>query len=113
MSVSKKATSFMCVFIVTILQSNAFFKKENWLDAIRTNQKNYGVAVSDVNHDGKPDFIVAGYSGANFVFTYDDNSGQVSNIAQLGTPYEALRDVPGNAIGEFYLFSIYVHLMIL
>lgn len=80
--------------------------KENWLDNIRTNQKNYGVAVSDVNHDGRPDFIVAGYSGPNFVFSYDMSTGKVTNIAQEGSnAYSALRDTLGNAIGNFTLLD--------
>jgi hypothetical protein len=81
--------------------------KENWLDGIKTNQKNYGVAVSDVNHDGNPDFIVAGYDGANFVFTYDKTTGTVTNIAQDNTPFARLRDVPGAAIGIISLFFLY------
>lgn len=86
--------------VIRLAVVEGFFTKENWLDGIRTNQKNYGVAVSDVNHDGNPDFIVAGYSGPNFVFTYDKDSGRVTNIAQEGTAFAALRDVPGNAIGR-------------
>ena len=86
--------------------SRAIFVKENWLDGIRTNQKNYGVAVSDVNHDGRPDFIVAGYNGANFVFVYDNSTGKVTNIARQDNPaYAALMDVPGAAIGESCYYS--------
>ncbi|XP_053404350.1 cartilage acidic protein 1-like isoform X2 [Mercenaria mercenaria] len=88
-----------CAIFILINNSHGIFVKENWLDGIRTNQKNYGIAVSDVNNDGDPDFIVAGYNGANFVFTYDKTSGTVTNIAQEGTPYASLRDTPGAAIG--------------
>ena len=104
MSSSKK--NIHCAFIALsfLTFNSAIFVKENWLDNIRTNQKNYGVAVSDVNHDGRPDFIVAGYSGPNFVFSYDMATGKVTNIAQEGSnAYSALRDTPGNAIGNFIL----------
>lgn len=91
---------FTVFYVLSSLQcSSAIFVRENWLDAIPTNQKNYGVAVSDVNYDGNPDFIVAGYNGPNFVFTYSKESGTVTSIAQEGTPYAALKDTPGNAIG--------------
>ena len=94
-------TKYVCVFLVLINLIYGFFVKENWLDGIRTNQKNYGVAVSDVNHDGNPDFIVAGYDGPNMVFTYDKTTGAVTNIAQDNSPFDGLRDVRGAAIGMF------------
>lgn len=96
---ARKWTLVLIAILHLFINIDAFFTKVSWLDSIRTNQKNYGVAVSDVNHDGRPDFIVAGYSGQNFVFTYNNVTGKVKNIAEEGTPYAALRDVPGNAIG--------------
>ena len=97
---------FGLVLLWFLVSSRAFFVKENWLDGIRTNQKNYGVAVSDVNHDGRPDFIVAGYSGSNFVFVYDNSTGKATNIAREDSPaFAALRDVPGNAIGKLEIVN--------
>ncbi|KAK3090089.1 hypothetical protein FSP39_009088 [Pinctada imbricata] len=75
------------------------FRRTNWLDGLRTNQLNYGVAVSDVDHDGKMDWIVAGYSGQNFVLRYNNGSRKLENIARGNTPYEALMDTRGRAIG--------------
>ena len=94
--------------LLFLTSSSAIFVKENWLDGIRTNQKNYGVAVSDVNHDGRPDFIVAGYNGPNFVLVFDPVSGNVTNIAQEDSPaFSALRDLPGNAIGTSNVLLFY------
>ncbi|XP_064597675.1 cartilage acidic protein 1-like [Liolophura sinensis] len=77
------------------------FKRLNWLDDIDTLQRNYGVAVSDVDADGTGDFewIVAGFAGANFVLKFNTSSGKLDNIAKVGTPYTELRDVEGKAIG--------------
>lgn len=103
MASTKNYSGLVCGLVTLwfLASSRAIFVKENWLDGIRTNQKNYGVAVSDVNHDGRPDFIVAGYSGANYVFVYDNSTGKASNIARKDSPaFAALMDVPGNAIGE-------------
>ena len=41
---------------------------------------NYGVAVSDVNQDGKDDFIVTGNGVPNHVYSYDENSDSYVNI---------------------------------
>ena len=41
---------------------------------------NYGVAVSDVNQDGKDDFIVTGNGAPNHVYSYDKNSDSYVNI---------------------------------
>lgn len=69
-----------------------------------TRQKNYGIAVSDVNHDGNLDWIVAGFGkgrdGApNLVLSHDETTGKLVNIAEEGTAYEDLRDIGGAAIG--------------
>lgn len=108
MKVSRMHLSYIVLIFVSIPEIYGIFVKENWLDGLRTNQRNYGVAVSDVNNDGNPDFIVAGYSGANFVFTYNKTLGTVTNIAQEGTPYANLRDIPGNAIGTYLFLHFYV-----
>ena len=102
MTFAKNYSGLVCglVTLLFLASTRAIFVKENWLNGIKTNQRNYGVAVSDVNHDGRPDFIVAGYDGANFVFVYDNSTGKVTNIARKDSPaFAALMDVPGNAIG--------------
>lgn len=90
--------SFTFLFIIS---AAGMFKRLNWLDGVDTSQRNYGVAVSDVDADGTGDFewIVAGFSGANFVFKFNTSSGKLDNIAKVGTPYTELRDVDGKAIG--------------
>ena len=75
------------------------FVKVPWLDHIDTLERNYGVAVSDVDNDGNMDWIVAGFSGSNFVFTYDKELGRLENIALRNTAYQELMDPEGNAIG--------------
>uniref|UniRef100_F6SG07 Cartilage acidic protein 1 n=1 Tax=Ornithorhynchus anatinus TaxID=9258 RepID=F6SG07_ORNAN len=64
-------------------------------------QLNYGVAVTDVDHDGDFEIVVAGYNGPNLVLKYDRARRRLVNIAvdERGSPYYALRDRQGNAIG--------------
>ncbi|XP_065494558.1 cartilage acidic protein 1 [Caloenas nicobarica] len=64
-------------------------------------QLNYGVAVTDLDADGDFEIVVAGYNGPNLVLKYDKARGQLVNVAEdeRGSPYYALRDRQGNAIG--------------
>ncbi|KAM9792903.1 cartilage acidic protein 1a [Neosynchiropus ocellatus] len=64
-------------------------------------QLNYGMAVTDVDGDGDLEVVVAGYNGPNLVLKYDRSQGKLVNIAtdDSNSPYYALRDVVGNAIG--------------
>ncbi|XP_021255842.1 cartilage acidic protein 1 isoform X2 [Numida meleagris] len=64
-------------------------------------QLNYGVAVTDLDADGNFEIVVAGYNGPNLVLKYDKVRGRLVNVAEdeRSSPYYALRDRPGNAIG--------------
>ncbi|XP_070287955.1 cartilage acidic protein 1 isoform X2 [Myotis yumanensis] len=64
-------------------------------------QLNYGVAVTDVDDDGDFEIVVAGYNGPNLVLKYDRAQKRLVNIAvdKRSSPYYALRDRQGNAIG--------------
>ncbi|XP_006000254.1 cartilage acidic protein 1 isoform X2 [Latimeria chalumnae] len=64
-------------------------------------QLNYGMAVTDVDHDGDFEIVVAGYNGPNLVLKYDKARQKLYNIAvdDRSSPYYALRDRQGNAIG--------------
>uniref|UniRef100_A0A8C2CZL8 Cartilage acidic protein 1a n=1 Tax=Cyprinus carpio TaxID=7962 RepID=A0A8C2CZL8_CYPCA len=64
-------------------------------------QRNYGMAVTDVDGDGDLEVVVAGYNGPNLVLKYDRTQNKLVNIAvdDPGSPYYALRDPLGNAIG--------------
>uniref|UniRef100_A0A8C1YVX8 Cartilage acidic protein 1a n=1 Tax=Cyprinus carpio TaxID=7962 RepID=A0A8C1YVX8_CYPCA len=64
-------------------------------------QRNYGMAVTDVDGDGDLEVVVAGYNGPNLVLKYDRTQNKLVNIAvdDPGSPYYALRDPQGNAIG--------------
>ncbi|KAM6940491.1 cartilage acidic protein 1a [Xenentodon cancila] len=64
-------------------------------------QLNYGMAVTDVDGDGDLEVVVAGYNGPNLVLKYDRTQGKLVNIAvdDVNSPYYALRDRGGNAIG--------------
>ncbi|XP_077964987.1 cartilage acidic protein 1a isoform X2 [Gasterosteus aculeatus] len=64
-------------------------------------QLNYGMAVTDVDGDGDLEVIVAGYNGPNLVLKYSHTQKRLVNIAvdDSSSPYFALRDQAGNAIG--------------
>ncbi|KAK7930190.1 hypothetical protein WMY93_006585 [Mugilogobius chulae] len=64
-------------------------------------QLNYGMAVTDVDGDGSLEIVVAGYNGPNLVLKYDSTQNRLVNIAvdDPNSPYYALRDTAGNAIG--------------
>ncbi|KAI9533934.1 Cartilage acidic protein 1 [Dissostichus eleginoides] len=64
-------------------------------------QLNYGMAVTDVDGDGDLEVVVAGYDGPNLVLKYDRTLNRLVNIAidDSSSPYYALRDRAGNAIG--------------
>lgn len=82
--------------------SNGLFKSwsaESGLEDININQRNYGVAVADVNFDGDFEFIIAGFSGPNIVLHYNKETSKLENIATRGSVYEELSDKGGQAIG--------------
>ncbi|XP_038152176.1 cartilage acidic protein 1 isoform X2 [Cyprinodon tularosa] len=64
-------------------------------------QLNYGMAVTDVDGDGDLEIFVAGYNGPNLVLKYDKQRKGLINIAidDQNSPFYALRDRQGNAIG--------------
>ena len=69
---------------------------------VDSNQRNYGVAVTDVDQDGNFEIFVAGFSGPNLVLKYNEHTATLENMAQLGTPFEELMDFKGQAIGSIF-----------
>merc|ERR1712198_747663 len=64
-------------------------------------QLNYGVAITDVDGQKGYEVVVAGYNGPNLVLKWNQRTKQLENIAtdDPSSPYYALRDVNGQAIG--------------
>lgn len=84
--------------IFAVPQPDGMFMKTNWLKNLDTSQLNYGVAVSDVDNDGSLEWIVAGFSGPNFVLKFDRATKRLINLAQ-DHRYSAIADQGGQAIG--------------
>lgn len=84
--------------IFAVPQPDRMFIKTNWLKNLDTSQLNYGVAVSDVDNDGSLEWIVAGFSGPNFVLKFDRATKRLINLAQ-DHRYSAIADQGGQAIG--------------
>lgn len=72
---------------------------DKWFENVDTNQKNYGVAICDVDNDGRFEIIVAGFSAPNLVLKYDRIMNMFYNIAVRDSPYEPLMDSLGAALG--------------
>ena len=80
-------------------QNNTMFTSlQGWLSSVDSNQKNYGVAVIDVDNDGEFEMMVAGYNGANLVLKYNKQTNKLENIINQ-EPYRALRDPDGQTLG--------------
>lgn len=84
--------------IFAVPQPDGMFIKTNWLKNLDTSQLKYGVAVSDVDNDGSLEWIVAGFSGPNFVLKFDRATKRLINLAQ-DHRYSAIADQGGQAIG--------------
>lgn len=84
--------------IFAVPQPDGMFIKTNWLKNLDTSQLNYGVAVSDVDNDDSLEWIVAGFSGPNFVLKFDRTTKRLINLAQ-DHRYSAIADQGGQAIG--------------
>lgn len=84
--------------IFAVPQPDGMFIKTNWVKNLDTSQLNYGVAVSDVDNDGSLEWIVAGFSGPNFVLKFDRATKRLINLAQ-DHRYSAIADQGGQAIG--------------
>ena len=99
MELSRVLRAVIFVLAVADCSFSMFTSLQHWLDEADSNQRNYGVAVIDVDNDGEFEIMVAGYSGANLVLKYDKQKDKLINIAQKDTPYEALMDPKGNTLG--------------
>ncbi|XP_033727564.1 cartilage acidic protein 1-like [Pecten maximus] len=88
--------TFCCLCDVT---EGIFRSKQSWLNDVKTSQRHYGIAASDVDDDGHIDWIVAGFDGPNFVLKYDSKAKRLVNIAVRNSAYAAIMDEPGQAIG--------------
>eukprot|EP00441_Pelagodinium_beii_P034589 CAMPEP_0197635214 /NCGR_PEP_ID=MMETSP1338-20131121/11088_1 /TAXON_ID=43686 ORGANISM="Pelagodinium beii, Strain RCC1491" /NCGR_SAMPLE_ID=MMETSP1338 /ASSEMBLY_ACC=CAM_ASM_000754 /LENGTH=611 /DNA_ID=CAMNT_0043207223 /DNA_START=51 /DNA_END=1883 /DNA_ORIENTATION=- len=78
------------------LPGEPFFQDFSQLLKTNPTQKNYGVSVTDIDGDGKFEFVVAGFGSPNQAFKWDASTGSFEDIA-LGN--SVLQDSSGSAIG--------------
>merc|ERR1712079_565342 len=92
------------ILISTIAFCNCIFKSittTGLAPGSNPSQLNYGVAITDVDGQNGYEVVVAGYNGPNLVLKWNQRTKQLENIAtdDPSSPYYALRDVNGQAIG--------------
>lgn len=83
-------------------ESEGMFRRLPWLDNISTSeplQRNYGVAAADVDLDGQIEWLVAGFTGPNYVLKYNAELNILQNIAKTNISLKGLLDPKGRAIG--------------
>ena len=82
--------------------------------AINPPKRNYGVAVTDINKDGKYDAIVAGYGSANIALSWSSTAGQFVDLASGNSVLQdssrqaigvAACDIDGDGYEELYVLN--------
>lgn len=80
--------------VVVELPGEDFFEDISSQLKFNPDQRNYGVAVTDINNDGKFDFVVAGFGSRNLAYTWNAETSSYDEIAS-----KSLQDSKRKAIG--------------
>ena len=94
------------------LPGEPFFEDATSLLASNPSQRNYGVAVTDTNGNGKLEFVVTGFAHANQAFEWDAAAGQYVDVASATVQDSASKsigvaacDVDGDGNEELYILN--------
>ena len=114
------------IFVLTlsvVVESKIFtsITSTSFADGANPIQYNYGVAVADVDGDGKFEFIVAGYGtnkgpGApNLVLTWNEETKKLENLAKDDpkSAFYNIRNENGKAIGVAGIQYMIIHKLII
>jgi len=80
--------------VITELPGDDFFADISTQLTFNPEQRNYGISVTDIDHDGKFEFVVAGFGYRNLAYKWNEELGSYDEIAD-----EVLQDSSRRAIG--------------
>ena len=100
------------IFLLTSFSLKAeFFEDVSYLIKNNVERLSYGIAVSDVNKDGKFDFIVTGFNYPNLALTYENGllintkTGNIFSAENRNTISVAACDIDMDGFEEIYFLN--------